>query len=82
MGHEVSKSVTWPHQPQALISPAATTSDSARVQMLTLSLPEMSMCENINITYNLGMIMQVLMEWFYGIDFQYLIYYNQLNFIC
>lgn len=32
--------------------------------------PKMSMFEHINITYNPGMIVQVLMEWFYGIDFQ------------
>lgn len=30
----------------------------------------MSVSESINITYNPGMIVQVLMEQFYGIDFQ------------
>ena len=31
---------------------------------------KMSVSESINITYNPGMIVQVLMEQFYGIDFQ------------
>lgn len=56
---------TWfNHQSQG------TTDDCAPCKCSASHFLKMSMFENINITYNPGMIVQVLMEWFYGIDFQ------------
>lgn len=48
----------------------ATTGGCALCKCFASHFLKTSMFENINITYNPGMIVQVLMEWFYGIDFQ------------
>lgn len=48
----------------------ATTSGCAPCKCSASHFLKMSVFEIINITYNPGMIVQVLMEQFYGIDFQ------------
>lgn len=48
----------------------ATTSVCAPCKCSASHFLKMSVFEIINITYNPGMIVQVLMEQFYGIDFQ------------